>query len=373
MSGANEPKYQIVKDYITQYIKKGDLKFDEKIFSELELMGLLNVSRHTIRKALDDLVNEGWLYKQQGKGTFVSNPEVHETRKGKLVGFIATYLSDYIFPEIISGIESVLSDSGYSIILGNTNNKVEKERTVLKSMLEHNLDGLILEPTKSVLPNHNKDLLQKFIERGIPILYIHAAYNNVPSSYIIEDDVKAGYMATEHLIKLGHRKIGAIFKNDDIQGLRRYDGYVSCLRAYDLPIDEESILWFGTEDQVHLFTGTYGEVLIKRFKDCSALVCYNDQIASNLLELFKDNHIQVPADCSIVSFDNSNLSKNAEVKLTTVAHPKSVLGERAATALLEIIQDKKKVICEEMVPELMTRESTQQFIKTEVIKEELLK
>lgn len=361
MGDQSQRKYQLVKEYITDYIQQGALKPNDKIYSELELMTQFGVSRHTVRKAIDDLVNDGWLYKMQGKGTFVLKSNVSQVRQGKLIGVVATYINDYIFPEIIMGIDYVLSKNGYSFILGNTNNQIEKERLVLKNMLEHPLDGLILEPTKSVFPNHNKDIFQKFTDRGIPILYIHASYSNLPSSYIIEDDVKAGYMATQHLVSLGHKRIGGIFKNDDLQGHGRYEGMIDCLREHELDVNEESIVWFATEDQKTFLSDAYCKVVIDRFKNCSAIVCYNDLIALQLLEAFKKSGISVPEQYSIVSFDNSNIAQTAEVKLTTIAHPKVALGERAAQALLEIIKDKHKVIQEKMEPELLIRVSTREW------------
>lgn len=356
-----ELKYQIVKDFIINYIKSGNLKYNDKVFSEQELMQLCNVSRHTVRKAIDKLVNEGWLYKQQGKGTFVADPSAHIQKKSKLIGFVATYISDYIFPEIISGMEEVLSKNGYSIILGNTNNKVEKERSVLMSMLENDLDGLIIEPTKSALPHHNKDLLQKFVEKNIPILHIHALYPSEDASFIVEDDVKAGEIATKHLIELGHKHIGAIFKNDDIQGHRRYEGFINCLRENNVALDEDSIIWYTTEEQLYLFDEIYGKQLLERLKGCTAVICYNDQIALRLLELFKYNGILVPGDYSIVSFDDSLLSRNSQVTLTSVAHPKSLLGAKAANTMLEMINNKTLKIKEQMEPELIIRESTQRI------------
>ncbi len=209
---AAEPKYQTVKNFIIEFIRNGELKYNDRVFSEHELMERLSVSRHTVRKAIDDLVNEGWLYKQQGKGTFVSDPQADESGHGKMVGIVTTYFNDYIFPEIISGIDDELSERGYSILLGSTNNRSDRERTVLTNMLNSQLAGLIIEPTRSVYPNHNVDLLQQFRDRGVPILYIHGSYSNFPSSYVVEDDEEAGRLATEHLISLGHTDIGAIFK-----------------------------------------------------------------------------------------------------------------------------------------------------------------
>ena len=141
-------------------------------------------------------------------------------------------LNDYIFPKIIAGAEEVFSGKGYSILLGNTNNDSDKERLILKNMVDNNLAGLIIEPTKSVFPNHNKDLFDQMIQRGIPVLFIHATYQNVDSSYIIEDDVKAGQMATDYLVKMGHQKICGIFKHDDMQGLLLYVNLVMRLTLH---------------------------------------------------------------------------------------------------------------------------------------------
>ncbi|SCY69946.1 GntR family transcriptional regulator [Alkaliphilus peptidifermentans] len=359
MDNLNEPKYKKLIDYIIEYIKNGDLKPNDKIFSELELMDRFNISRHTVRKAFDRLVNEGWLYKVQGKGTFVSYPSANLKRDGKLIAVVTTYLGDYIFPEIIEGIENVLTQKGYSIILGNTDNKIEKERVVLKNLLSNNLCGLITEPTKSVFSNPNNDIYQQFINRGIPIMFINGHYNDFKSSYIIEDDIHAGYIATKHLVLEGHERIGGIFKSDDMQGHRRYQGFVKCLREYNIEIPEKGVIWYSTEDRDDFFNDKdYINILLRRLNNCSAVVCYNDQIAVRILDILKNNGLRVPDDYSIVSFDNSNIAQTAEVKLTTVAHPKAVMGERAANALLEIIDDKSLLIQEKMEPKLVIREST---------------
>lgn len=353
-----ELKYNQVIDYIKAVIEKEELKYNDQINSELELMSIFNVSRHTVRKAIGDLVNEGVLYKRQGKGTFVANPKSVERGKGKLVGVVVTFIEDYIFPDIIMGIDNILTKQGYSIILGHTTNKIEREKMVLRNMLSNHLDALIIEPTKSVFPNPNREILKEFADQGIPIVYIHATYNNLPSSYIVEDDVNAGYIATEHLIQLGHRRIGGFFKNDDVQGHGRYQGFVSCLREYDYPINEDAIVWYGTEDISTVFNEPYIDVALSRLENCTAIVCYNDQIALKLLEIFKQKGIRVPGDYSIVSFDNSKLAQNAEVKLTTVAHPKSALGEQAALTVLELLKEKNKVVQLKMIPELIVRDST---------------
>ncbi len=353
----NEPKYKQVKEHIIGYITQNSLNYNDPIKSEIELMKEFGVSRHTIRKAIGDLVNEGWLYKQQGRGTFVANTKQQAPGKGKLIGLITTYIKDYIFPEIISGIEGVLSDQGYSIIIGNTNNDIEKERAILKNMLKHNLSGLIVEPTKSIFPNHNDDLFKKLQSQGVPILFIHATYQNVTASYIVEDDQKAGYLATKYLIEQGHGRIAGIFKQDDMQGHGRYSGYLKALREAELDPLEGDVLWYTTENKKQVVDMTNVEAIQQLIKGRTGVVCYNEQISIGLIQLLSQLGKNVPKDLSLVSFDNSNMADAGEVKLTTIAHPKGRLGEKAAYQLLKLIRQEESMIHDVIEPELIIRDS----------------
>ena len=117
------------------------------------------------------MVTEGWLYRVQGKGTFVNRRPDEKINSTKTIGVITTYLSDYIFPSIIRGIDSVLSINGYNIVLGCTYNQHEKERLCLENFKNQKIDGLIVEPTKSALPNpSNIELYKEISNEGIPIL-----------------------------------------------------------------------------------------------------------------------------------------------------------------------------------------------------------
>lgn len=357
----NKPKYQLLKEYIMDHIKNNDLHYNDPISSEIELMKLFNISRHTVRRGISDLVNEGWLYKKQGKGTFVSDPKANQSGHGKLVGVITTYINDYIFPEIISGIEEELSKEGYSIILGNTNNNIEKERIILTNMLNSNLSGLIIEPTKSVFPNHNKDLFDQISKRGIPIMFIHATYQNVPANYIVEDDIMAGYKATKYLIDNGHTRIGGIFKHDDMQGHGRYEGYLKALRESNITSNDRDVTWYTTESKDLLFDESNKATIKEMTKDITGLVIYNDQAAIKLITIFEHMHIKVPEDVSIVSFDNANIAVTGNVKLTTIAHPKEGLGMEAAKGLIQLMINRIDKVEKTINPELVIRDSVRKI------------
>lgn len=363
MSKPIKPKYQQLKEHIINTIKEEGLKPGEKIWSENELADKFQMSRHTVRQAIGELVNEGWLYRVQGKGTFVARELAQEPRQAKTIGVMTTYLNDYIFPAIIRGIDSVLSPRGYNIILSSTYNKHEKERLCLENFLNTEVDGLIVETTKSALPNPNLDLYRQLrYGMKIPIIFIHGYYKDLDCSYVVEDDVEAGYLATKHLLDLGHSKIGGIFKSDDIQGHYRFEGFSKACSEKGLEVCSSRILWFDTEQAEEKLGGCCAkEELDHLLKECSALVCYNDQVAMKVLDRARFKGLNIPKDLSLVSFDDSQLAVASEVKLTTVAHPQEKLGVEAAKSILQMIAKEKIYHTIKMKPRLIIRGSTCEF------------
>lgn len=358
MLNSDKPKYQALKDYLIETIKEEKLKPGEQIQSENELAEKFGISRHTVRQAIGELVNEGWLYRTQGKGTFVDRrPDVKNT-PSKIIGVMTTYLNDYIFPSIIRGIDSVLSSDGYNIFLCCTYNQQEKERLCLENLLNQKIDGLIVEPTKSALPNSNLDLYRELSAQGIPILFIHGCYQRLDYSYVVEDDRLGGYLAAKHLFELGHRKIGGIFKIDDQQGHGRFEGFQNAHKEAGIQLLDSSVLWFDTGEMDYKFNSDANGYIREFLSGCSAVVCYNDQIAVKVMDIIRGMGLAVPGDISVVSFDDSHIAVASEPKLTTIAHPKEFLGIKAAEAMLQMIERKVNYFDVKISPELIVRDST---------------
>lgn len=358
MADADKPKYRKLKEYLVDTIKSRELKPGERIYSENELADRFEISRHTVRQAIGELVNEGWLYRVQGKGTFVDRRPEERTNRTRTIGVITTYLNDYIFPAIIRGIDSILLENGYNIILACTYNQHEKERLCLENLKNQNIDGLIVEPTKSTLPNPNLELYRDLSSAGIPVLFIHGCYKDLNYSYIVEDDLEAGYLATRHLIELGHNRIGGIFKIDDIQGHYRFSGFQKAHREAGLAYTDSRILWFYTDEADEKLKNGHTKSFENLLSECSAIVCYNDQIALKVMDAVREKGLSVPGDISLISFDDSQLAVVSEIKLTTVAHPKEKLGERAGKAMIDMIERVKNYFDIKMKPQLVVRGST---------------
>ncbi len=352
------PKYIQLKNYIQDSITKGRFNYGERINSEHELSSNFNISRHTVRQAIGDLVNEGWIYRVQGKGTFVNRVKEQKESISKLIGVVTTSISDYIFPSIIKGIDTVLSEKNYSMLLGYTEHSQEKESACLLNLLDKNVDGLIIEPTKSSIPNSNIGIYEEFANRNIPIIFIHGYYSDFQSSYVVEDDELAGYLAANHLLELGHENIFGIFKIDDVQGHGRYKGMLKAYKEKGMVHRENSVLWYNTDEIKTIFNNKNMEYFRKKLVGHTSIICYNDQIALKMMEIMRNLEVKIPDMISLVSFDDSEIATVTELKLTTVAHPKEELGSKAAEGMLDLISGKKLKIKESIQPILIVRDST---------------
>ena len=332
------PKYKYISDDLKEKIRNKVYLYGENIPTEYELTNEYKVSRYTIRKALSILEETGYVVSKKGSGTYViykvDDGEIINELRDKTIGVITTHISEYIFPAIIRGIDDVLKKYNTTLILSSTNNDHNLERKHILSMIEKEVDGLIIEPTRSNEYNPNLIYYNMLKKCGIPYVLIHANYDLIESNVILFDDEKAGYDATIELINNGHKNIACIIKYDDKQGKYRLKGYLNALYENDIFI----------EDSIYIYTSHEEENAIKKFmKDYekgkfSALFCYNDQIASKIISEMSKIEKSIPEDLSITSIDNSIISQN--LAITSVNHPKIKLGIKAAEWLMESIMNK---------------------------------
>ena len=350
-----EPKYVMLTKWIKDQIISGNSSYGEKFYSENELSQMFSISRQTVRQAVGQLNAQGYLERRQGSGTYVIYEPRTMREKTMNIAVISTYLDDYIFANIIKGIERMLTRNRYSMQLTFTHNRVEKEARALESMLEKDIDGLIIEPTKSGLPNPNKKLYNEIKRKNIPVVFFNARYPDMDYPCISMDDRMAGYLVTKYLADAGHRKIAAMFQSDDMQGHLRYSGYLEALSSSGLDIKSDRILWYTTEHKKYLFNNP--EAILNRIKGATGIVCYNDQLASNMIKFLKENGIKVSEDLSVISIDNADIASMCDVPLTTAAHPMQMLGETAANNLLKLIDDPYFDASCSFCPKIIERES----------------
>lgn len=358
MTENGKPKYFTLMEELKEEIISGRIQPGEKLPSENQFTVQYSLSRHTVRKALSLLEQEGYIEACHGKGTFCSEKMRH-MKKSRNIAVVTTYISDYIFPRLIQGIDNVLSEQGYSIILKNTGNSRQKEAKCLEELLQKDIDGLIIEPSKSQLSCRHPGLYENLEKYQIPYIFIQGIYTEMKDKpHILMDDARGGYLVTKYLLEQGQRRITGFFKADDIQGIQRHKGYVRALQEAGIPYDPDLVVWFHTEDRRSKPSMMVKE-MVKTGSLPHGIVCYNDQIAVQVIESLEDCGLQVPKDISVTGYDNSLYAQRG-TGITTIAHPQERLGEMAAELILEKIngvsEEDSKV--ERLIqPELIVRGS----------------
>ncbi len=343
-------KYQAIAEELSIHIRAGKYANAQTLPTEMELVEEYQVSRQTVRQALSVLVKGGLIEKRQGSGSYIRRGKAESlAAPSRSVAVITTYISDYIFPSILREIETVLARNNCTTLLYSTQNLVDNERAILNNLLTTPVDGILVEGSKTVLPNPNLDLYQQFIARDIPLVFFHGAYPSLPQALSVMDDNQGGgRLLVEYLYKKDHDRIGGIFKSDDIQGLQRYEGYTAALRDLGCSLDDRRVIWYDTETKDQLLNAPFpqrsraAEIMLDKLegllKECTAIVCYNDEIANFVVNSLLRKGVDVPGQVAVVSFDNSRYSDLSPVPITSLSHGRDNVGQRAAELILQLLR-----------------------------------
>ena len=231
----------------------------------------------------------------------------------------------------------------------------------LEELLQKDIDGVIIEPSKSQISCRHLHLYERLEEYGIPYVFIQGCFDQMEDKpQVLMDDCRGGHLITKYLLDTGHRDIAGVFKADDIQGQNRHRGYVQALQEAGVLYDPDKVIWFHTEDRkVHPQEGI--RRLISKGTRLDSVVCYNDQIAMQVIPTLTSRGIRVPEDISVTGYDNSYMAIGGGFQLTTIVHPQEKLGEMAAQLLLSLLHgeslgpEERKILIQ---PELVVGNTT---------------
>ena len=336
-----QPRYMAVVDWVKKELEKGNLKPGDRLDSENELSVKFSLSRQTIRHAIAVLEKEGYVTRIQGSGTYISDNNITDKVNRKNIAVITTYVDAYIFPQMIQHVERVLSNAGYTVQISFTYNRISREKSILEGIVaKDDIAGVIAEPTKSSLPNPNLKYYEKLRKKHVPVLFMNTYYEALDAPHVSMDDIMAGKIATQYVIGKGHKRIGGVFKLDDSQGSRRYFGFLEAMNEASLRVTGNDLLWFDTVDiENEENVRQLAERIRKRLSTRTALVLYNDESAYKLINEFNKMGLKIPDDISIVGIDDTVLSTNGTVQITSVAYPTEEIAVKAANNLLELIKN----------------------------------
>lgn len=364
-----KPKYLRIRDDLTARFIREDYRDGQRLPTEQELVSEFSVSRTTIRQALAVLEREHLIRRVHGSGSYYIEMPVDQGAEGsgtarkqppRLIGLLNFFQLEYIYPEIIGGIEDVLAAEGYSLVIASSNQNDLRQTGSIRRLLDQNIAGLILEPNRILQIEDDHPVFEMVESAGIPVVTTHWGGSNKKISTVTIDDEQAGYIAGRYLADRGHRSIGMLYKEDVQAGHDRFCGFQRALKQAGIDITDERIKTFDNDDELREPRQGYIKTMeLLQQPDLSAIFYFNDQYALQGYAAIRERGLKIPDDISVIGFDNFNTTEMVDPPLTTFEHPKYELGKWAARILLDEISAGKKRLPMKMIfePVLVERES----------------
>jgi DNA-binding LacI/PurR family transcriptional regulator len=340
-----KPLYEQIEIDIKEKIEKGELQRGQQIASQNDLVKEYGVSLITVKKALSDLVADGTLFTRQGKGTFVAETSLRKVdlSGNKTIGVVLRDLKHPFFSLIIHSIEERTSELGYNFLLSSSSNSLEKEEAQINKFRELNVDGIIIASLS--LEYRATDFIQKLHDDNFP--YIIVSYIHDPDYwYVGADHEYGGYIATEHLIKLGYKNIGYLHAGrGNLLSEVRKNGYYRALNEYNVEYDSH-LVYYLSEEKFDQYTDRYmqgyefGKKFLNFDKKPDAMFVYSDLVALGFNQAVTENGMKIPDDIAVVGYDDIQVSSFASIPLTTIHQPADKIGGLAVDILQKRIEQK---------------------------------
>ncbi|WP_444995769.1 LacI family DNA-binding transcriptional regulator [Aliikangiella sp. IMCC44359] len=276
------------------------------------------------------------------------------------IGFIYDNPNAYYVIDMQNGILSECKDRNYELLIHPCNHKSDKLEEELHSLIEHSrIAGVVLTPPFSEMPNVGK----MFEQMQLPYVRVISANDKKKqsSSCIFVNDYEAAYDITQHLISLGHTKIGFLCGGKEHNSsTERLQGFQSALKDSGLKTNAKFVI----DGEYSFESGVLGaQKLLKNKYRPTAIFASNDEMAAGALFAARLGGFSIPGDISIVGFEDSPFSRQTWPKLTTAHQPNQLIAQQAAQLLIARIQRQAECETEETAiknfrPELVIRDST---------------
>ncbi|HSU53660.1 MAG TPA: LacI family DNA-binding transcriptional regulator [Candidatus Dormibacteraeota bacterium] len=276
------------------------------------------------------------------------------TRTTKLFGIVVSTLTSPIFSRVVLALEERAYELGYDVLVGQTLDIPEREEACVRRFLARRVDGLFIVPAYRMATEAR--VYQELLARQVPTVVMgHTVpfcnqFVNVES-----DDLKGSHDATQHLLKLGHKRI-AFFRGPSGTPWteERFEGYRRALREGGLDVDDKLVFQAGRSIEEGAKAALQ---MINEGSDATAIQTVNDMTAVGCIETLHSQGLKIPADISVVGFGNILLSQHFRMPLTTVKQPKYRLGAAAIESMQQLLRGKRPEP-RRLSAELIVRESS---------------
>lgn len=334
-------KYEMIKKRIEEQISKGVYKENDKIPSENDLCRSFDSSRITVRKALDELVAVGVLYRQQGIGTFVksktSEEKVSDVHKVLLV--LPNYPELFcagIVSDMLTGIQKALRETEFSLVTLMEPRNEEDIEKFLQSIKNIKPEGIIYSFY------YGNSLIDELKKLSIPIVFLDAEPKDNEFDVVTGEDFESAYRVTQLAIMAGMENVGfySSWNRDFSTCNARFNGIKKALEDSRIPIHEGQLMLRDIESEFHEAVTKYDMVTdIKKYLQqnthLDVLIVMNDTVAFSAYKAASELQKKIPEDLKMISYGNYNWSSFPTIGLTTYEQHFSKYGKEAVKLLLK--------------------------------------
>lgn len=255
----------------------------------------------------------------------------------RLVGVIFSDITNPFYIDVLHSIEHTLSQQGISVLISNADSDEEREANFLRIMLNENIAGLIIAPTKENVP-----ALAAAARGGLPIVVIDRRLSNIEVDTVLVDNFQGALTAIQHLIRLGHERIGVLSGPLHLtSGRERYTGYLQAMTDAGLKVDP-SMSRFGNYREQSGYE--LANELLSAPSPPTALFVANNLMTLGALNAIHERGHAIPDEIAVIGFDDLPWAISLNPPLTTVAQPTSEIGTRAAELLLDRMKDRLRAV-----------------------------
>ena len=279
------------------------------------------------------------------------------TKTTSTFGMIIPDISNVFFAELCKGCEFESRNAGYSLTFSSSNEYISTDLEYVDTMIANHVDGIIYVSSSSTDTHTNQKICEKIHNSQIPFVVVDRFIDFPYAKSVLMDNELGGYIATKHLLELGHRNIGCLtgpMKNDTSK--KRLSGYRKALDEFNISLNESFI----REGDFQMQSG-YECLSYMRGLGVTAMFCFNDMMALGVYKAARDYGLKIPYDMSVVGYDDIFVCDILEVPLTTVHQPAYSIGRHAVQTLLSLVKKDKDIQNIILPPSLKVRASTRRL------------
>jgi LacI family transcriptional regulator len=274
----------------------------------------------------------------------------------KTIGLLIPDIINPIFPEMAKGISDKAFLNDYTVFLSNTDESIEKEVKLVNQLIEKRADGIIFISTEMCNKDGDYTHYIYLTKKNIPTVLINGSLKGTDIPFVRINELKAGYLATRHMIKKGLRKIAFLGgPENSIPTIEKLKGYKKAFKEFNLTVEKKYIIL----DKHEIKNGFKNTISLLNMKERpEGIITVSDALAIEAIRAARAKNISIPDDIKIIGFDDIKFSASFSPSITTIAQPKYKMGAMALDMLIHLIEKKalpeRRIVIE---PKLILRDS----------------